>query len=331
MERFCRTVGYFYVYEGGERRRCAGCAKIICREERLRLILQFTGGVRPEGETRLWLLYRERSGSFGRCLADCICMSASTREYCLTYCMKDLPLPEGGAPIGVMIVTESGLTMAAGVEELTGCEGLLCERQDARCMCEAPSEEEAAMPWSEGEGVLVCSDEKERSELMDEATGEAADKRMGVMTELLRRQEEAELADTVALEELLFLPAGERLQQLMRQRPTMNPFVRSPFDVCARISLCDVHLLFRELQRASGNSFLCHSYYRYRHLLLAMKRGDNEKEPTRFYVLAPGIGNGRDRRMGELYGFREFYGIRGGTVDHRAFGYYAMELPENDL
>lgn len=354
MEGFCRLVGYFYVFGHGGRRECCGCAKMLLKGEKLRIVLQFTKSAQ-EGEAGLWLLLRDAEGGTGGYRLDRIQLRNGVREYCLTYCIGKLPVPNG-RPEGVLLTTGAGHFYGAVMEgchsrhedmfvwcrrvpkdmwkqkRYIGTEDLAC-RDDNTCEALAESVTEA-LPESLGDAVVLESDCDKMSKTMCEVPTQngrksECEKKNDPLAEALEKQERLEEQEALAEGDLTLLPLWEKATELMKRRPAMTPFVHSPFARCARISLCDVHLLYRDTGRCAGNSFLCHGYYRYRHLLLAATCETREK-PATFYLLVPGMNSVLERRTGEMHGFHRFYGLRRSAWENQSFGYYAMELVTKD-
>ena len=117
----------------------------------------------------------------------------------------------------------------------------------------------------------------------------------------------------------------ERIKVLLRVRPMMQPFQNSTYSRCVKISLCDLHLLTERNRSCSANSFLCHSYYRYRHMLLAVEK---KQESETFWLLVPGVSCAREKNMAELYGFPEFIPIRRNNNSSHAFGYWRTKVEQ---
>ncbi len=332
MEGFCRLVGYIYVFGHGGRRECIGCAKMLLKGGRLRILLQFTKGAQ-EGEVGLWLLLRDAEGGTGAYQLDRVRLRNGVKEYCLTYCTGTLSVPEGG-PEGVLLTTEKGHFYGAVTE---GCHN---GGEDVFAWCRRVPGELWRRQRYIGSEDLACRGEstcevsedcvtETTCECVTESRADSVCEKKDPLTEALQKQERIEQEEALRESELTILPLWEKATELMKRRPAMNPFVHSPFARCARISLCDVHLLYRDMDRCIGNSFLCHGYYRYRHLLLA-KTCETKEKPATFYLLVPGMNSALEQRTGEMHGFHRFYSLRRSAWENQSFGYYAMELVTKD-
>ncbi len=296
---------------GRDASRCAGCVKLLLRDGEMRILLQFTKGVRS-GAATLWLLCRDECGVLAPQENARLCLCAGQREYCLRLPRKCGS--ESGRPLGVALETECGERYVALMD---GCRASAEEIANVFCGKQSDTQQSEVPPASAGKGETPSAGARK---------GEAPSA-MNHIEEALRKQERLEEEAGRQLRELSTRSLRERAEELQRRRPRVSPLAQSPFGGCARISLSDVHFLLAGTEYA-GNSFVCHAYYRYRHLLLATRYMGKEK-PAAIYLLVPGVCSVGERRTGELYGFREFYCLRRSAWEAHAFGYYAMELEES--
>ncbi|MCD7826763.1 MAG: DUF6128 domain-containing protein [Clostridiaceae bacterium] len=111
-------------------------------------------------------------------------------------------------------------------------------------------------------------------------------------------------------------------KKILMSFPSMKPFREGVVKSCVRIELQDIGCLPIQFWSLSGNRFLLHSYYCYRHLLFA-------KKPDEKYVLGvPGIFSEKERRNAARFGFYDFQAIGEGGSSQGAFGYWMMEMPK---
>lgn len=109
---------------------------------------------------------------------------------------------------------------------------------------------------------------------------------------------------------------GERI---LAHYPQMHPFGMAEADVCVRLELQDIGCLPMEMWHLSGNRFMLHGYYCYRHLLFMEHEGD-------YFLGTPGIYNDAMRREANIFGFRKFRAMGNQNVRQGAFGYWLLEL-----
>ncbi len=301
MSGFCRVVGYFYETDGmGDA--CIGCGKLLWQGERLRILLQFTEEICANVEAEVWVLW-SRYGEEESKRLDSITLRHGVREYCLTYRM----CVQNAVPQGLVIMTEEKTLYANFCPERE-----LRIPEAIRQVAEQKAVGGTASPTATEEAGTMGELHRPRT----------AEDTLAILFGRQEAREEEQARDTGLL---ALLPLSEKVAGLMQLRPVMKPFLRSPFARCVRISLWDVHLLYGEMGGSDGNSFICHGYYRYRHLLLANVLATTEK-PETFYLLVPGMGCPSERRMAKMHGFQEFYGLRRSAWENGSFGYYAMEL-----
>ncbi len=285
MGKYCRKVGYLYA-DFCKSAECAGCVKAIISAREMRVCLCLTGKPLKGGESGLYLLQQTANGP-STFLLDEFLIRPDVREYCFQYCLEKTELPCGQI-VGFLVLSK---------------ETALACSFDGRELCGA---------------VWMPASKKEKGE--ERAGGETEN----LLEKHLLEQEKNCLKDAKELDSCAEYPLSLCVEELFRKRHRMQPFLQNEFSCCVRISLSDLRLLQDAGNFGPGNSFLCHSYYRYRHLLLARKPGA-EPDNWEVWLLAPGIGNGRERQMSALYGFTIFRSIHGRhcTV---GYGYWGMRL-----
>lgn len=116
---------------------------------------------------------------------------------------------------------------------------------------------------------------------------------------------------------------SESLPGVFFQFPQVHPFEDDEMTDCVRIEPQDIGRLPMESWVLANNSFLLHSYYSYRHLLLARKNSDCGYE----YVLcAPGICQNREQFMAAMFGFCDFKPAKKVKDKNGEFGYWYMPV-----
>ena len=101
--------------------------------------------------------------------------------------------------------------------------------------------------------------------------------------------------------------------------PTMYPFKEMQKGSCVKMDLQDIGCLPMRFWSLSGNRFLLHGYYCYRHLLF-LKTGKEK-----YAIGVPGIYNEKESRNSAKYGFDSFRPL-GEDKRQGAFGYWMMNL-----
>lgn len=109
-------------------------------------------------------------------------------------------------------------------------------------------------------------------------------------------------------------------KRILLSFPTMRPFPEEKGTECVRLELQDIGCLPMKYWSLSGNRFLLHGYYCYRHLIFCQKG-------TGKYVLGvPGIYSDREQKNAFRFGFHSFQSIGEFGRQQGAFGYWLMEL-----
>lgn len=113
------------------------------------------------------------------------------------------------------------------------------------------------------------------------------------------------------------------LPDIFYQFPHIFPFEDDELTDCVRIEPQDIGRLPMEDWVLANNSFLLHSYYSYRHLLLARK---TVKDGTEYVLCAPGICQNREEFMASMFGFCDFKPVRRVKDKKGEFGYWYMPV-----
>lgn len=113
-------------------------------------------------------------------------------------------------------------------------------------------------------------------------------------------------------------------KKILMTFPSMKPFQPGVAKACVRMELQDIGCLPIASWSLSGNRFLLHGYYCYRHLLFA------QMEDGRYVLGVPGIYSDRERKNACRFGFPDFQSIGDFGMQQGAFGYWLLGLPEEN-
>jgi hypothetical protein len=112
-------------------------------------------------------------------------------------------------------------------------------------------------------------------------------------------------------------------ERMLELRAEYNPFTTGKIKKAVKISLSDILLLSDNDPGLKENSFLLHSFYKYKHILLAAGSIFGQKC---YYILSPGLKTGKEQRLADMYGFHNFISLDGQPAGPGAFGYYSWIL-----
>ena len=112
-------------------------------------------------------------------------------------------------------------------------------------------------------------------------------------------------------------------KKILMTFPSMKPFEPGVAKACVRMELQDIGCLPIASWSLSGNRFLLHGYYCYRHLIFA-QLADGK------YVLGvPGIYSEKEKSNAIRFGFSKFQSIGDFGPKQGAFGYWMLSLPDS--
>lgn len=109
-------------------------------------------------------------------------------------------------------------------------------------------------------------------------------------------------------------------KRILLSFPTMRPFPEEKGSECVRLELQDIGCLPMKYWSLSGNRFLLHGYYCYRHLIFC------QKGMGKYMLGVPGIYSDREQKNAVRFGFHSFQSIGEFGRQQGAFGYWLMEL-----
>ena len=105
--------------------------------------------------------------------------------------------------------------------------------------------------------------------------------------------------------------------------PRMDPFEIESIEECVRLELKDIGCLPVRYWSLSGNPFLLHGYYCYRHILFT-KTSDGG-----YYIGVPGIYNKESEKKARSCGFGEFRTLSEVADRLGAFGYWLFDVSDS--
>lgn len=113
---------------------------------------------------------------------------------------------------------------------------------------------------------------------------------------------------------------GDFGHHILAMFPRMYPFEIESMKECVRLELKDIGCLPVPYWSLSGNPFLLHGYYCYRHILFTrVVNGD-------YYIGVPGIYNQEGERQAKSCGFQEFKTLSEVADRQGAFGYWLFPV-----
>lgn len=290
-----RSVAYVFLYKNGIKERSVGIVKRYGTAEQPEVALELFGE-EVRRKWRIFYLTKEEA------LCEAAHLWGRTRAHgrsqaSLSECRL---CAEAGMGAGVVLLPEEALSSDLSS---TNLREFLCARYDGRDMTK--------------DMLLAAVSRKPEPEETEHLCIESAKKLMEEITRAAGG--EGEMPERGA-----GTPEGKEVQgnPMKEEKPKHRPrkqmtyleellFVKPPYVPCrqyaveysVRIAPEDLLSMPKKDHDYGNNSYLLHSYYRYRHLLLGRRR-TGEKET--YVLLVPGTYSEKEARLAALFGFPEF-------------------------
>lgn len=136
--------------------------------------------------------------------------------------------------------------------------------------------------------------------------------------ELQEREEQAE-TKTETVKKIL---CTDKWEQIRQKYNNIHPF--GDERIFVSLQLEDLVVLPETYHKLIHNSFLLHSFYNYRHLILGKDYKLGNSIEQCYYLGVPGVFFEREKQVAVMFGFEGFECA--GAVDIGKFGYYVREV-----
>lgn len=359
MSEFRRFMSYIYSYQGAEKLKNTGFAKIEARGETCRMEIHIKGAYpMSAAQSNVYGFYEDKGllvgiylGTFAikngtgdvRIITDRSNMGNSAKSLeDLQGIYLTLNEDEENAMASTWdntkVDTSYFKVFSGEVEELPFLEE---EKESHRDEPEIVEEEqlEQLEPEQSPEPESVAQENTESKEIPDQSK-QLYDTKEGKDAEIVQEEEgRVQAAETVLEEQSCACGELEfsvdnfsekhsscgltQWKEMLREYPVVNPFDYLDNVEVIKIEPKDISKLEKKYWILANNSFLLHGYCSYRYLIL----GRNIKENT-FFIGIPGVFHPREKMMAGMFGFSNFQMSRSGKLRQGEFGYYirAVEL-----
>lgn len=116
-------------------------------------------------------------------------------------------------------------------------------------------------------------------------------------------------------------------EQFLLEYPRVNHFGNPAFMKCVRITPQDIGKLPRWNWHIGTNSFAMHGFSEYKYLLCGyIKNGYDKKDKI---IGVPGVYSSEDNYLAGIFGFNQFIPAKKSSYKTGEFGYWIMEIVEN--
>lgn len=346
MNQYERIVSYIYQYVQGEKGVNAGYAKIDKRGNQVKISVQFRtsalkvvpkvylyqqfsegiqtvymGTMAVRGNTVTWKGSSGADKLFGTNQKlddmDGIFIDGGDFIYFATSWKKDFFYPGNWNKNNNKEEKEETVELVKGSEKQ---EEVPEETEKPVQKDDLPVEQEEEEREEKKEEIKPAEEVKETEQIKE------ADSKADVRTEEIPPAVKEETENDIQMQSICGVcPFKRRMydygKRILMSFPSMKPFEDGVAKACVRMELQDIGCLPIASWSLSGNRFLLHGYYCYRHLLFA------QLLDGRYVLGVPGIFSEKERRNACKFGFQEFQSIGDFGMQQGAFGYWFMELP----
>lgn len=185
--------------------------------------------------------------------------------------------------------------------------------------------------WEETDGLIADSATATDEWIVGDVKPDALETSLQKEVEQVfseQEQQKAEIEQKSGIIEQPYEPDARPMQISSAERifelcPVIWPFAEPWAERCVKLELEDIGLLPAEHWQLTTNSFLMHSYYGYRHLVLARVR---DGARYRYELLVPGIYNEREKEIAGLFGFEKFHNTKSRPIAVGEYGYWSMPV-----
>ena len=115
----------------------------------------------------------------------------------------------------------------------------------------------------------------------------------------------------------------DAIEQMLKNGSKLPLFMDSPFTDCIKIVPQDIGKLPMANWKLGHNSFLTHSYYRYKYIMLG-KVNYSGKETLVLGV--PGVYTNKEKYLANMFGFSLFIPVKKADTKTGCFGYWVWEV-----
>lgn len=318
MAEYKRWMAYLYNYENGFKKNCVGTARIERRGNEAKTTVAIQVPSLSNEILKNFYYIRTPEGVRGISAGE-YATNGPNGNWQISMNAEDM----GGSGLelermdGYLICRDSMKYFASAWDDKpllpTEVYDLLQALEEEKSLQVQPDRIE--LPQEEEVDEMIADEIHDAKELMaEEVTYDALETRLQEeMEQLFPEQEQPQGRQMQA-------NAAERIFELC---PVIWPFAEPWAERCVKLELEDIGLLPAEHWQLTTNSFLMHSYYGYRHLVLARVR---DGARYRYELLVPGIYNEREKEIAGLFGFDEFHNTKSRPITVGEYGYWSMPV-----
>lgn len=334
MSEFHRMVTYLYLYEGNQKTRNVGYAKIEKRDAHCRVEIHMKNTGIVEQDIPVYFYTRNNSGFPGIPLGS-IELNRGAGEYKGLLDSKHIADSEYDIKsIKGLFCPVSGQKMIVSQwdDDAFDREAFFSVAEPAPAR-ELPSVETSAAEDSAGNDSAAEAVPETSSASEDSTAVETSPPPDGT-TSVPENLKAAEAAPDLSYESLertfgqssdFAVPESQspRWNFIMKNFPPTSPFALADSFDWVQLEVKDLKLMPKAYWHLNNNSFLLHGFFNYHHLILGKEK---DTQPNQWILGVPGVFQNPERVMAALFGFPEFRSTSESNTKTGQFGYWLRPL-----
>lgn len=331
MSDYRRLISYLYAYEGGNKGKNMGYAKIEVRDGQCRIQVCVKKVYVGSNDIGVYLLAPGREIQLGRIFirngtgefriqvkAEDIEASGHSMDECYGLTIHDVE----SAWQSYTTIWEDAVAQAAEIQLAEVTAERVREREE-----EPPKIQQEELPVSE-EIERELAREQEQIEKTppwsDEESGKPVNESQPAVRPVIPDPEDLKKLEELDRQEREHSTRSHLWNRLQNQYTKVCAFDYANDCEILSIKPQDIGMLPREIWIYGNNSFLLHGYYNYRHLILA--RLDNPGRGPRYLLGVPGHYFSNEKYMANMFGFPHFVLAKKQPNGDGRFGYWYTDI-----
>lgn len=147
------------------------------------------------------------------------------------------------------------------------------------------------------------------------------DRPIGVEEETITEASHEDVANDISIDDTR--ENNNPIENIFKTHMKLPNLVDSPFTECVKMLPQDIGKLPMGNWKLGQNSFLTHSYYRYKYIMLG-KVMVNDRQT--YVIGVPGVYTSKERYMANMFGFSLFVPVKTADTKTGKFGYWLWEI-----
>lgn len=335
MSEFHRMVTYLYLYEGNQKTRNVGYAKIEKKDAQCRVEIHMKNTGLMDHDIPVYF-YTQNATGFPGILLGSISFTRGTGEF--TNLVDSVGISNTDYNIssikGIFMPISDHQMILSQWDDDTFDRASFFSEDTSASRVSAPPEENVvsntASGTEENSALHTASGVQENSALLAASGSEKNSASPSETVDLKAAEAALDLLGNTSAPDSAQTPElkipeshSSRWKFMMENFPPVAPFPSETSFEWVQLELKDLRLLPKSYWHLNNNSFLLHGFFNYHHLLLGRKK---DTQPCEWLLGVPGVFQNPERVMATLFGFPDFHSTSEANVKTGQFGYWLRPL-----